>query len=742
MPLALAALAVAALVAYAAVLTATGTYGAAAQVCWWTALAAVLALALRRPLLRSRDRSAWLAVATAVAAWTAGDVIAIYGIPLSVTGLPSGSDAVFLLTYAALLAAAWRLARGAEPGARRGQDSLDGCIVALSAAGAVATALVVPVWSELVRAASAAPFAVLYPVLDVAVVVACLAGLGRAGGERRRALPLLAAGALLLLAGDLRYLVLTVAGGVAEDLPADLLWGGALLTWAAAGALPRSPRAPGADRARRALPVLGLVSGAVATVVLVLASSGDVPAGAVALAALTLVLCLVRLVLALREARLLADDRSRALRDETTGLPTARAAEERVEELVRRGAPFALVLLDVSGYKQLRLALGRDLGTELLVQIAGRLRASAAPAELVARAGEDEFSVVVPLEDPDGGAARAGELVRRFDESFGLDGINVHTRVTAGVAAFPRDGRSAADLLAAVELSTSHGSAGGQEVSEYSPAVEERARVRLALAGEIGGALARGEVVAHLQPQVRLSDGRVVGAEALVRWQHPRLGVLTPDRFLPALAHTHLMRRVTDAVLRQAAAQAAQWRPLGMTVAVNLSPSDLLDPDLPDRVSRILREGGALPGEVRLEVTEDAVMADADRIAETLAELRRRGLRIAVDDFGQGHSSLARLRDLPFDELKIDRAFLWRSADPSPAETAIVRAAVALAKDLSLEVVAEGLETPDAWHRLRDMGCDAVQGYWVSRPLAPGLVPAFLEEWPQRAPAAGAHLLR
>ncbi|GAB7191732.1 cyclic Di-GMP phosphodiesterase RmdB [Kineococcus sp. NUM-3379] len=738
-PGALVAAAAAPLVAYAVVFAVTGSHLGWARVLWWVGLAAVVALAVLRPLRHAEDRAGWIAVALGVAAWFAGDLAGTYGVALSVTGLPSVADLVFFSMYPVLLVGASLLSHGAHDLPRGSDSPLDGSIAVLGIAAVAVCFVVAPVWENVGAAATTMPFALVYPVADLALLAQCLIGLVWAGGYRRRALALLATGLLLMAAGDTRYLVRTLSDSVGKDLTSDVLWAAGLLTFAAAGHLVQRPGRPRRDTT----PVLTLASGLIATAVLLAAHFGGVPTGAAVLSGVALCLCLVRLVVALREARALANDRRRSLQDETTGLSTSRVTEERMAVLVERRVPFALVLLDVSGYKELRLALGRDLGSELLLQIARRLSAGAAAGELVARAGEDEFSVLVPLESPDAtaGVRRAAELVRCFEDTFGLDGLNVHTRATAGVATFPRDGRSAAELMAAVELSTSHGAAGGKEVCAYSQTMEDQARVRLALAGEIGEAFGSGEVVAHLQPQVRLGDGRVVGAEALVRWQHPRLGVLTPDKFLPAIAHTNLMRRVTDTVLRQAAAQAVQWRPWGMTVAVNLAPSDLLDPELPERVSRILLETGACPQELRLEVTEDAVMADAERIAEMLAELRRRGLRIAVDDFGQGHSSLARLRDLPVDELKIDRAFLWRVADPSPVETAIVRAAVALAKDLSLEVVAEGLETPDAWHRLRDMGCDAVQGYWVSRPLAPQAFGDFLAGWPERSPVAGAHLL-
>ncbi|GAA4971205.1 bifunctional diguanylate cyclase/phosphodiesterase [Kineococcus glutinatus] len=745
-PAALVALAALPFAAYTAVFTATGDPGGVARVLWTAGLVGVLLLAVRRPLRVAEDRAAWTAVACAVAAWVLGDLVGTYLVAPSLSTLPTASDAVFYLLFPSLLLATALLGRrDAARGDQREETTstpLDGPISALGAAALVGCFVVAPVWPWVGTAVATAPAALVYPALDVVCALACLHRLRRAGGTRRHALLLLAAAALLLAAADTRFLVRTVDPGAGKDVVADVLWAGTLLVLAAAGNLlehvrtaPRSAAAP------------TFAAGVGATLVLALAPWTDVPPAAVVLATAAVVLCLLRLVIVVRQARALADAQHRALRDAATGLATARGVAERLEAMVEQAAPFAVVLLDVSSYKQLRLSLGSRLGGELITQIAARLRAATAGGELVGRAGEDEFTVVVPLrDDPQGdrttGVRRAGELVRCFDEAFALEGITVHARVTAGVATFPDDGTSAAELQAAVELSTSHGSVEGAQVSAYSRSMEDQARVRLALAGEIGEAFAGGQVVAHLQPQVRLGDGRVLGAEALVRWQHPRMGILTPDRFLPAVQHTNLMRRVTDTVLRQAAAQAVTWRPWGMTVAVNLSPSDLLDPELPDRVSGILAAAGALPAEVRLEVTEDAVMADADRIAETLAELRRRGLRIAVDDFGQGHSSLARLRELPFDELKIDRAFLWRGTDPTPAETAIVRAAVALAKDLSLEVVAEGLETPDAWERLRDMGCDAVQGYWVSRPLAPHAFGGFLDGWAARVPgAAGAHLL-
>ena len=258
----------------------------------------------------------------------------------------------------------------------------------------------------------------------------------------------------------------------------------------------------------------------------------------------------------------------------------------------------------------------------------------------------------------------------------------------------------------------------GSEV--YDAERDVNSRERLLLAGELRRALDAGEqVVLHFQPQLSLTDGEIGAVEALVRWEHPERGLLPPGAFLGTAESGGLMRRLTRYVLHCAVAQAAAWREEGLDlrIAVNLAATDLADNTLPDEIGELLAEHGLEGSALKLELTESDVMSHPDRAVDTMTELRALGCTLALDDFGTGHSSLGHLKRLPFDELKIDRSFVMR-LDEEPDDLAIVRAAIGLARDMHLRVVAEGVETETVCRQLAALGCDTAQGYLISRPLA------------------------
>ena len=253
--------------------------------------------------------------------------------------------------------------------------------------------------------------------------------------------------------------------------------------------------------------------------------------------------------------------------------------------------------------------------------------------------------------------------------------------------------------------------------------------------GELREGIAHGELELHYQPKVALTDGALTGVEALVRWRHPTRGLLFPDAFLPAVEQTNVMRPLTEGVLRDAVEQAVAWRDAGMPleVAVNVAAPNLLDLDFPATVRGVLDAFGAEPSLLRIEVTEDAVMVDVERASRVLSEIRAMDVGVSIDDFGTGHSSLARLRHLPVDELKIDRSFV-RPDDVGWRDAAIVRAASMLGRELGLTVVVEGVEDAGRWHAVRAMECDVVQGYLVSRPLPPAALVAWAAAWASSPP--------
>jgi diguanylate cyclase (GGDEF)-like protein len=428
-----------------------------------------------------------------------------------------------------------------------------------------------------------------------------------------------------------------------------------------------------------------------------------------------------------------------SLTDDLTGLGNRRSFTAEVEAAILNGRRFALLMIDLDQFKELNDTLGHHVGDDLLSCVGPRLQAAVRPGDTVARLGGDEFGVV--LVDAGAGAARtaAARLRAALAQSFSLAGISVHVGASIGIAIHPDHAQDAGTLLrhADVAMYEAKRARTGQEV--YASEGDHRSPDRLALAGEMRGALARDQLALHYQPAADLATGELVGVEGLVRWRHPTRGLLAPAAFLPAIEHTDLMRGLSHRVLAMAICQAAAWhRDLQpWRVSVNLSATDLLDRSLVDDVAGLLRRHRTPADRLTLEVTESILMTDPARAMEVLAALRGLGLRIALDDFGTGFSSLTHLRRMPVDEIKIDRSFVAAMATEARA-AAIVASTVDLAHALGLRVVAEGIEDEATWTRLRAVGCDAAQGYYLSKPLPPAELEAAAAQIAERSRRASA----
>jgi diguanylate cyclase len=330
------------------------------------------------------------------------------------------------------------------------------------------------------------------------------------------------------------------------------------------------------------------------------------------------------------------------------------------------------------------------------------------------------------------GGAHAGlEIARRLSDAlcqeFILSGVPVHVEASIGIARYPVDGADATALLrcadsamyAAKELST--------ELELFDGRRDQHTPTRLARLGELRQALDRGELILHYQPKLLLDSGRIPGVEALVRWQHPALGLLPPGEFVPLAEQTGLIKPLTSFVLRSALAQVSAWQAGGydLSIAVNVSERSLLDPDFPDEVARLLGEAGVAPERLELEITEGTIMADPVRAAAVLRRLDGLGVRLSLDDFGTGYSSLSRLRELPISEIKIDRSFAAH-IETDERDVAIMRSTIELGHNLGCSVVAEGLETAEALERVTSLGCDTGQGFHIARPLDAEAITAWL----------------
>ncbi|MFE7649324.1 putative bifunctional diguanylate cyclase/phosphodiesterase [Streptomyces phaeoluteigriseus] len=419
------------------------------------------------------------------------------------------------------------------------------------------------------------------------------------------------------------------------------------------------------------------------------------------------------------------------LRDPLTGLPNRQWLGERIwtalDDAERIGARAALMLIDLDRFRSVNDTLGHLAGDRLLLQIADRLRLSLPRGAEVARLGGDEFAVLLPVADSTTSATRVARgIVAHLSSPLDLDGLTLVLEASAGVAIFPDHALDAEGLLRRADVAMYQAKRDRTGVEVYESKRDSNTPDRLGLLGDLRRALDAHEVQLHYQPKVRF-DGQVAGLEALVRWVHPERGKVPPDEFIAIAESSGLMPHLTEYVLDTALAQVARWRAHGLyvPVAVNVSPRDVHTPGFAGSVAARLARHGVPAAALQLEITEHVLLEDPQRAADTLNALTGHGVKMSLDDFGTGYSSLVHLRRLPVSELKIDRSFVARLAvDTEDAE--IVRCTVDLAHSLGLLVVAEGVEDDETWERLRDLGCDAVQGWLVAAAMPPEETTAWL----------------
>ncbi|MFC3689783.1 putative bifunctional diguanylate cyclase/phosphodiesterase [Aquipuribacter hungaricus] len=429
-----------------------------------------------------------------------------------------------------------------------------------------------------------------------------------------------------------------------------------------------------------------------------------------------------------------------SLHDQLTGLPNRRHALGALTAELGRGGSTAVLVLDLDGFTDINEAFGHGTGDELLQQVGARLVPWGSAPGHVARLGNDEF--VVLFRDV-GTVAQAQQAVRpvlaALAGPFRLGGTTVDVRVVAGLAVAPEHGGSADGLLRRADAAMYAAKREGVAVRTWDPLSEGDSVRRLTLLRHLRETIEAGQLQVHYQPKVHPGTGRVVGAEALARWTHPAHGRVTPDEFVLLAERSGLIHPLTDLVLRTALEQCRQWRVSvpGLSVAVNLSARSLLNEALPEQVAAALARAGLPSSALTLELTETAVMVDVDHALVVLRGLADLGVTLSIDDFGTGQSSLAYLKMLPVGEVKVDRSFV-AGASGDAGDAAIVGAAVDLAHTHGLVVVAEGVEDDVTRRLLVDRGCDVIQGYLVSRPLAPEAFGAWLAAHPQPVGPAGA----
>ena len=411
-----------------------------------------------------------------------------------------------------------------------------------------------------------------------------------------------------------------------------------------------------------------------------------------------------------------------ALHDGLTELPNRILLSDRIRQSVlmaqRSHEPFALLIMDLDRFKDINDTLGHHYGDIILQQVAQRVRGILRESDTIARLGGDEFAVLLPRTELVQARRIIEKLLAAIEEPFQIGEQVLHVGASIGVTLYPQHGEDEVTLMQRADVAMYVAKRNHAGYAVYDPTTDQHSLRNLALLGELRGAIERDELVLYYQPKINMQSGKIYGVEALVRWQHPLHGLMYPDEFIPLAEQTGLITPLTMWVLQAGLAQCQQYHndTLPLDMAVNLSVRNLHDPRFPEKVARLIEASCGDPSRLRLEITETAIMADPARAMETLNSLSAMGVLLSIDDFGTGYSSLSYLKQMPVDELKIDKSFVLGMLKDN-SDTVIVRSIIDLAHNIGIPVVAEGVESQQIYDMLKEMGCDSVQGRFVCGPL-------------------------
>jgi diguanylate cyclase (GGDEF)-like protein len=678
--------------------------------------------ALREP----QRRVGLLLLAVGVALWAAGSATVSAGQTTASVAFPSPGEVLYLASY--LGVAAFVMLDVPRHRLPTTVVWLEAVVVCSGGACLAAFVVVTPLASAVQGDDVHVLIALLYPMLDVllAVVVAGQLMLGlRAPSGRTGALMV---GFLGLAVAD-SSLVADLADGVySSSVLLDCLWGASfgVVVCAAVchGNVARNP----IPRARRQTALL-LVAAAVALAVLVLAPQGAIKAYVTVPAVIALLSTGARMAVALREAQGAAEALRLSLTDELTGLPNRRALLAAADAALAQGGPLSLLLMDLDGFKDINDSLGHQVGDGVLVALADRMRGALAADVLVARLGGDEFAILAPSNDEVGLLELAQVARAAVSKPMRIATIDLAVDSSIGITLCERADTST-ELLRRADIAMYEAKESGGGTLLFDTSQDGFSHQRLRRGEELRSAISERQFVVWYQPQVDARSGQVVALEALVRWQHPTEGLLIPVAFLPDARRAGLMLPLSEIVTRRVVEDLRLWRDAGLRlrVAINWAPPELLGGQLLPRLLDALAVAGMPGGSVLLEVTEDSFVSDPEHARQVLSDLRGHGIQAAIDDYGTGFSSLAYLRDLAVDELKIDRSFV-STLVRDQRSAMIVQTTTQMAHALGMRVVAEGVEDERTQDALVTAGVDVLKGYHIARPMPVDQVADWVEQW-------------
>jgi len=688
-------------------------------------------LCLLRAVLVRAERAAWGVLGLGLALYGAGTIyfytVVTHADPQP---YPSLADAGWLGFYPAAYVCVILLLRARVSTFHRSMwlDGLVGGLgVAALSGGLVFDRLVVDVTGSATALVNLA-----YPVADTLLLILVVSAFGVLGVRAGPVWWLLGFALAGFAVADTLFLIEVTQGPFVPSSARDVLWCLALLMPAVAAWRP-PPEAAAKRQSLRmggwAVMIVPTLFTCTSLALLALQSSMHLRPAAVALATATVVAALLRGGLTFTEVQQLAESRLQARTDDLTGLTNRRGFTERLAHAEGDTDQFAVLILDLDRFKEINDSLGHQVGDDLLRTVGARI-ADQLPADgLLARLGGDEFAVLLDGLGTADATAVAERVAASLAAPFDIGGMTLHVDTSIGIAVYPDHAPDGPEILHCADLAMYTAKARGCGIAHYESAVDQDASERLDTVDALRDGIRQHQLVLHYQPKLDLRSGEVTSVEALARWQHPTRGLLYPDEFIPVAEQSGLIRPLTLEVLELSLRQCRLWWDMGLevAVAVNLSASNLLDSQLPAQVSTLLRDACLPSRALYLEITETTLMLDHIRSAEVLGALRRLGVRIAVDDYGTGYSSLAYLREFPVDELKLDRSFVVH-LDEDPTAAAIVQSTIDLAHALGLLIVVEGVETEKALRQLIVYGCDLAQGYHITPPKPAGALTGWLLE--------------
>lgn len=694
-----------------------------------------LVACVTRVALVARERLAWALISAAVVCWIAGDIsFALLYEDAAEVALPSISDLFFLSGYPCVGAAVVLLARE-RIGSFQPVLLVDGLLGALAVAAVTASFFFNPIVANAGHDPASVATIVAYPILDLVILGAVVGVATLTGWRPGRAWAVLGAALAINALADLLFAFTVSVGEYGSGNLVDWLYSLsiALLPFAAW----QRPSA----RTVRARPgwtqfLAPALFALAALAILVIDHYDQVPEAALILSALTLLVSIGRATGSYGLMRALDQSRRDALTDPLTAVANRAAftthLDRALSERRATGGSLAVLFCDLNDFKAINDSLGHLPGDRCLRIVASRAQSVLRQQDLLARLGGDEFAVLIPNADSEIACAVAERLSGAIREPMVVEGRELMLGLAVGIAISDGDDATPESVLRDADLAMYEAKTNATPFQVFS-GDETSGAGRVTLAAELRHGIGRGELEAHFQPKARLDDASVHSVEALVRWRHPTRGLLAPREFLSIAERSLQMPALTDAVIDLSLAALAQWRRDGaeLGVAINLPGTLLRDRGFTERLSSLLEAHRVPPTQLTVELIEDAISLAPEEVLKTLGGLAELGVGIAIDDFGQGHSSLGRLRRLPIDELKIDRAFV-AEMHTDEHDAVIVRSTINLAHDLGLRVVAEGVEDSETLSELRDLGCDEAQGYFIARPMTADRVTDWLSGWQQR----------